>query len=147
MKPIESLAPLGLFSTLLVAFGLVAAGALALPGEAHAAASPCDDKTALQRRLDAFDDRWNASDAWGLTAQFAMDGSLSATAEPGRQAVYRELIERLGRSAQQRQTHLLRATRVGPACLVDVEVRSGARSEAGLFLLSPGEDGGILAMR
>jgi len=147
MKPVASSAPLGLFSTLLIALGLVAASALALPAEAHAAASLCDDKTALQQRLDDFDGRWNASDAWGLTAQFAMEGSLSATAGPGRQAVYRELIERLGRSAQPRQTRLLRATRVGPACLVDVEVRSGGRSEAGFFLLTSGQDAGILAMR
>ncbi|MGQ3054529.1 MAG: hypothetical protein ACT6S0_22325 [Roseateles sp.] len=99
------------------------------------------------QRLDDFDARWNASDAWGLTAQFAMDGSLGAAGEVGRQAVYRELVERLGRSPQARQTRLLRVRDVGQACLVDVQVRSGERSEAGLFLLAHAREGGIVAMR
>ncbi|WP_157281135.1 hypothetical protein [Pelomonas sp. Root1237] len=143
----SSSAPLSLSWAIVTALGLVAAGVLVLPAEAHAAASPCDDKATLQRRLDDFDSRWNASDAWGLTAQFTMEGSLGAAGEPGRVAVYRELIERLGRSSQQRKTRLLRATDVGQACLVDVQVRSGERSEAGLFLLAPSAEGGIVAMR
>lgn len=147
MKRFTSSAPLGLFSALVTAVGLVAAGALSLPSEAFASASPCDDKAALQRRLDDFDARWNASDAWGLTAQFAMDGSLGAAGESGRQAVYRELVERLGRSQQVRQTRVLRAANVGQACLVDVQVKSGERSEAGLFLLAHAREGGIVAMR
>ncbi|NCT82831.1 MAG: hypothetical protein GXC94_06780 [Comamonadaceae bacterium] len=147
MQRFNANAQLGLFGTLVTAMGLVAAGALALPGEAFAAASACDDQAALQRRLDEFDARWNASDAWGLTAQFALDGSLGAAGETGRQAVYRELIARLGRSPQPRQTRLLRATAVGQACLVDVQVRSGERSEAGLFLLAQAREGGIVAMR
>jgi hypothetical protein len=146
-RPDSSSAPLGLCWALVTALGLVAAGVLSLPAEAHAAASPCDDKAALQRRLDHFDARWNASDAWGLTAQFTMDGSLGAASDSGRQAVYRELIDRLGRSPQPRQTRLLRATAVGQACLVDVQVKSGERSEAGLFLLAPAAEGGIVAMR
>ncbi|MCV5941637.1 hypothetical protein OFN64_33710, partial [Escherichia coli] len=77
---------------------------------------------ALQQRLDAFDERWNASDAWGLTAQFAVDGSASAQTDTGRQAVYRELVERLGRTLAPRQTRLLRVRAVGSACLVDVRV-------------------------
>lgn len=136
-------ARLGLMSALC----LVAAAVVAFSEEARAAASPCDDKAALQRRLDDFDARWNASDAWGLTAQFAMDGSLGAAGESGRQAVYRELVDRLGRSQQPRQTRLLRATDVGRACLVDVQVKSGERSDAGLFLLAHGREGGIVAMR
>ena len=116
MKRFTSSAPLGLFSALVTAVGLVAAGALSLPSEAFASASPCDDKAALQRRLDDFDARWNASDAWGLTGQFAMDGSLGAAAESGRQVVYRELIERLGRSPQPRQTKVVRCGGRG-ACL------------------------------
>ncbi|KQW42762.1 MULTISPECIES: hypothetical protein [unclassified Roseateles] len=147
MKRFISSAPLGLFSALVTAVGLVAAGTLSLPSEAFAAASPCDDRPALQQRLDDFDARWNASDAWGLTAQFAMDGSLGASGEVGRQAVYRQLIERLGRSQQPRQTRVLRASNVGQACLVDVMVRSGERQEAGLFLLAHNRDGGIVAMR
>lgn len=139
-------ASLGLFSALVTALGLVAASVLGLPQEAFAAGSPCDDQAALQRRLDDFDARWNASDAWGLTAQFAMTGSLGAS-EPGRQAVYRELLDRLGRSPQPRQTRLLRATDVGQACLVDVQVKSGERREAGLFLLAHAREGGIVAMR
>lgn len=133
---------------LLAAAWLIAVVVLAYSEEAAAAPGPCEDGATLQRRLDAFDARWNASDAWGLTAQFADDGSLGAAGEPGRQAVYRELVERLGRSPQPRQTRLLRATPVGQACLVDVQVRSGERSEAGLFLLAqPREGGGIVAMR
>lgn len=147
MKHFHPCAHLGLFCALVGALSVVAAGVLALPGEAFAAASPCDDQAALQRRLDDFDARWNASDAWGLTAQFAPDGSLGATGEPGRQAVYFELVERLGRSPQPRQTRLLRATPVGQACLVDVRVKSGERSEAGLFLLAQAREGGIVAMR
>lgn len=147
MKHFKSAAPLGLFSALVSALGLVAAGVLSLPAEAFAAASPCEDKAALQRRLDDFDARWNASDAWGLTAQFAMDGSLGAASEAGRQAVYRELVERLGRAQQPRQTRVLRATDVGQACLVDVQVKTGERSEAGLFLLALSREGGIVAMR
>jgi hypothetical protein len=147
MKHFNPSAQLGLFSALVSAVGIVAAGVLALPGEAFAAASPCEDRAALQRRLDDFDSRWNASDAWGLTAQFAMDGSLGATGEAGRQAIYRELVERLGRARDPRQTRLLRATDVGQACLVDVQVKSGARSEAGLFLLAHAKEGGIVAMR
>ena len=95
--------PLGLFSALVTALGLAAAGVMSLPSEAFAAASACEDTAALQRRLDDFDSRWNASDAWGLTAQFAMEGSLGAAA--GRQAVYRELIERLGRVREPRGRH------------------------------------------
>lgn len=147
MKRFTSSAPLGLFSALVTAVGLVAAGALSLPSEAFASASPCEDKAALQRRLDDFDARWNASDAWGLTAQFAMDGSLGAAGEAGRQAVYRELIERLGRSSLPRQTKVVRAVDAGRACLVDVTVRVGERSEAGLFLLAHAREGGIVAMR
>ena len=127
--------------------GLVAAGVLALPTEAFAAASPCEDKAALQRRMDDFDAHWNASDAWGLTAQFSAEGSLGAAGETGRQAVYGQLIERLGRSSQPRQTRVVRATDVGQACLVDVQVKSGERSEAGLFLLKYAREGGIVAMR
>jgi len=147
MKRFISSAPLGLFTALVSAVSIVSAGVLALPTEAFAAASPCEDKAALQRRLDDFDARWNASDAWGLTAQFAMDGSLGAAGEVGRQAVYRELVERLGRAPQPRQTRVLRATDVGQACLVDVQVKSGERSEAGLFLLAHSREGGIVAMR
>lgn len=147
MKRSDSSAPLGLGWALVTALGLVAAGVLTLPAEAHAAASTCEDKAALQRRLDDFDARWNASDAWGLTAQFTLDGSLGAASEAGRQAVYRELLDRLGRSPQPRKTQLLRATSVGPTCLVDVQVRSGDRSEAGLLLLAPAAEGGIVAMR
>lgn len=147
MKQSNSPAQMGFFCALVTAVGLVAAGVLALPGEAYAAASACEDRAALQRRLDDFDARWNASDAWGLTGQFAQDGSLGATGEVGRQAVYRELIERLGRSPQPRQTRLVRATAVGQACLVDVQVKSGERSEAGLFLLAQTPEGGIVAMR
>jgi hypothetical protein len=76
-----------------------------------------------------------------------MQGSLGAAGEVGRQAVYRELIDRLGRSQAPRQTRVLRATDVGQACLVDVQVRSGERSEAGLFLLAHAREGGIVAMR
>lgn len=147
MKHFSLCAHLGLFYALIGALSVVAVGVLALPGEAFAAASPCDDQAALQRRLDDFDARWNASDAWGLTAQFALDGSLGAAGEPGRQAVYRELIERLGRSSEPRQTRLLRAIAVGQACLVDVQVKSGQRSEVGLFLLAQAREGGIVAMR
>jgi hypothetical protein len=147
MKRFNATAQLGLFSSLVCAVGLVAAGVLSLPAEAFAATAPCEDRAALQRRLDDFDARWNASDAWGLTAQFAMEGSLGAAGEAGRQAVYRELIERLGRSPGQRQTRLVRVTDVGQACLVDVQVSSGGRSEAGLFLLAPAREGGIVAMR
>jgi len=143
----DTSAPLSLGSALVLALGLVAASALTLPLEAHAAGSSCDDRAALQRRLDDFDTRWNASDAWGLTAQFTMDGSLGAAGESGRQAVYRELIERLGRSPEPRKTRLLKTTAVGEACLVDVQVQSGHRSEAGLFLLAPAADGGIVAVR
>jgi hypothetical protein len=143
----SSAAPLGLFSALVTALAVVAAGVLSLPSEAYAAASACDDKAALQRRLDDFDARWNASDAWGLTAQFATDGSLGAAGEAGRQAVYRELIERLGRSSAPRRTKVVRAVDAGNACLVDVTVRVGERSEAGLFLLAHSRDGGIVAMR
>lgn len=143
----DSTAPLSLGSALVIALGLVAASVLTLPVEAYAATSACDDKASLQRRLDDFDARWNASDAWGLTAQFTMDGSLGAAGDAGRQAVYRELIDRLGRSPQPRKTRLLKATTVGQACLVDVQVKSGERSEAGLFLLAPAAEGGIVAMR
>ena len=139
--------PLSLGSALVVALGLVAASVLALPAEAFAAASPCDDRAALQRRLDDFDTRWNASDAWGLTSQFTMDGSLGAAGESGRQAVYRELIDRMGRSPQPRQTRLVKTATVGQACLVDVQVKRGDRNEAGLFLLAPDAEGGIVAMR
>ncbi len=132
---------------LLSAACLVFAAVVAFSEDAHAAASPCEDKAALQQRLRDFDERWNASDAWGLTAQFTMQGSLGAAGEPGRLAVYRELIERLGRSSQPRQTRLVRATEVGQACLVDVQVKTGDRSEAGLFLLASSHEGGIVAMR
>lgn len=145
MKHTNVSAQLGLFSTLVTAVALVAAATLALPAEA--AASACEDTAALQRRLDDFDARWNASDAWGLTAQFTMEGSLGAAGEVGRQAVYRELVQRLGRTQQPRQTRVLRATDVGQACLVDVLVRSGERSEAGVFVLAPAREGGIVAMR
>ncbi|RZL38146.1 MAG: hypothetical protein EOP35_06560 [Rubrivivax sp.] len=147
MKRSDSLAPLGLFYGLVTALALVAAGVLALPNEAYAAASTCGDKAALQRRLDDFDARWNASDAWGLTAQFAMDGSLGAAGAVGRQAVYRELVERLGRLSSPRATTLVRATDVGGACLLDVTVRSGERSEPGVFLLALDGGGGIVAVR
>lgn len=147
MKRFNASAQLGLFSALVTALSLVAVGTLALPGAAFAAASPCEDRVALQRRLDDFDARWNASDAWGLTAQFAMEGSVGAGSEAGRQAVYRELVERLGRAPAPRQTRLLRATDVGQACLVDVQVKSGEHREAGLFLLAPTREGGIVAMR
>lgn len=136
---------MGLSSALVVVLGLVAAGVLSLPSEAFAAASPCDDQAMLQKRLEDFDSRWNASDAWGLTAQFAMDGSLGGAV--GRQAVYRELVERLGRGQPARQTRVVRSTDVGRACLVDVQVRSGGRQEAGVFLLAHGRDDGIVAMR
>ena len=125
------------------------AATLALgPNEAQAAtpATACAETASLQQRLDAFDERWNASDAWGLTAQFAVNASIAANAEASRLAVYRELLARLGRAPQPRQTRLVRAHDVGGACLVDVQVRSGERSEAGLFLLAPAA-GGIVAMR
>ena len=142
----ESSRPLGLFYALVTALGLVSAGVLTLPSEAFAAAaSVCEDKAALQRRLDDFDARWNASDAWGLTAQFAADGSLGAAGAVGREAVYRELIERLGRTSSPRQTRVVRASPVGQACLVDVTVKSGERSEAGVFVLAP--DAGVVAVR
>ena len=147
MKTLHTRAHLGLFSALVTAVSLVVVGALALPSDALAGASPCDDKAALQRRLDDFDARWNASDAWGLTAQFAMDGSLGAAGGVGRQAVYGELVERLGRAQQPRQTRVVRAADVGQACLVDVTVRSGERSEVGVFLLAHARDGGIVAVR
>ncbi|MDR7333534.1 hypothetical protein [Roseateles asaccharophilus] len=137
----------GLFYALVSSVAIVAAGVLALPDAAFAATSPCEDRAALQQRLDDFDASWNASDAWGLTAQFAMQGSLGAAGEPGRQAVYRELIERLGRAPAKRQTRLVRATDVGGACMVDVQVSSGERREAGLFLLAHTREGGIVAMR
>lgn len=136
-------ARLGLMSLLCVA----AAAVIAFGDEAHAATAPCDDTVALQQRLDDFDARWNASDAWGLTAQFAPEGSLGASAAPGRQAVYRELVERLGRASAPRRTRVVRATPVGAACLVDVQVKSGERSEPGLFLLAAAREGGIVAMR
>jgi len=136
-------ARLGLMSALC----LLAAAVLAFSEDAQAAASPCEDTAALQRRLDDFDARWNASDAWGLTAQFAADGTLGAASDPGRQSVYRELVQRLGRSPQPRQTRLLRAATVGQACLVDVEVKTAGRSEPGLFLMAPSGEGGIVAMR
>ncbi|MBL8278589.1 MAG: hypothetical protein JNL93_17970 [Pelomonas sp.] len=136
-------ARLGLMSALC----LVAAAVIAFSEEAQAATSACEDTPALQKRLNDFDARWNASDAWGLTAQFAPDGSLGAESAAGRQAVYRELVERLGRSQAPRQTRVVRATPVGAACLVDVQVRSGERSEAGLFLLAASREGGIVAMR
>ena len=136
-------ARLGLLSALCI----VAAAVLALSDEAVAAPTACDDPSSLQRRLDEFDARWNASDVWGLTAQFADQGSLGPTDERSRLGVYRSLLERLAREAQQRRTRLIRATEVGSLCLVDVQVRIAARSEAGLFLLSPGRDGGIVAMR
>ncbi|RZJ07346.1 MAG: hypothetical protein EOP39_16650 [Rubrivivax sp.] len=144
MHRFNTSAPLGLFSALVTAVGLVAAGAMALPSEAFAAAAACEDTAALQRRLDEFDSRWNASDAWGLTAQFAMDGSLGASGRSGREAVYRELVERLGRSREVRQTQLVRASDVGQACLVDVQVERGGRSEPGVFLVS---SAGIVAVR
>lgn len=145
MKRSDSSRPLGLFYALVTALGLVSAGVLTLPSEAFAAAPACEDKAALQRRLDDFDARWNASDAWGLTAQFAADGSLGAAGAVGREAVYRELIERLGRPSAPRQTRVVRATGVGQACLVDVTVKSGERSETGVLVLSP--DVGIVAVR
>ncbi len=132
---------------LLSALCLVAAAVITFGEEAHAATAPCDDTAALQQRLNDFDAHWNASDAWGLTAQFAPEGSLGADAPAGRQAVYRELVERLGRSTTKRQTRVVRATAVGTACLVDVQVKSGERSEPGLFLLAASRDGGIVAMR
>lgn len=139
--------PASLFYALVSSLAVVAAGVLALPADTLAAASPCDDRAALQQRLDAFDARWNASDAWSLTAQFAEHGSLGAAGEPGRLAVYRELIARLGRLPAPRQTRLLRATDVGGSCLVDVQVQTAERREAGLFLLAPTAEGGIVAMR
>lgn len=142
MQRFTTSGPLGLFSALVTALGLVAAGVMGLPSEAFAAASACEDTAALQRRLDDFDSRWNASDAWGLTAQFAMEGSLGAAA--GRQAVYRELIERLGRPQEPRRTQVLRATDVGQACLVDVQVKTGDRRESGVFVLTTS---GIVAVR
>lgn len=145
--PSDNAAPLSLASALVLALGLVAASVLTLPVEAYAAGSPCEDSAALQRQLDDFDGRWNASDAWGLTGLFTMDGSLGAGAGTGRQAVYRELIDRLGRSQPPRKTRLLKATPLGSVCLVDVQVKSGERSEPGIFLLAPAADGGIVAMR
>lgn len=136
-------ARLGLMSALC----LVAAAVIAFGDEAQAATPPCQDTAALQQRLQDFDARWNASDAWGLTAQFTPDGSLGAQSETGRQAVYRELVERLGRAQAPRQTRVLRATPVGSACLVDVQVKSGERIEPGLFLLAQAREGGIVAMR
>lgn len=136
-------ARLGLLSALCI----VAAAVLALGDEAVAAPSACDDPATLQRRLDAFDARWNARDVWGLTAQFAAEGSSEAAGERSRLGIYRSLLERLGREAQQRQTRLIGVAAVGPHCLVDVQVRIGARREAGLFLMSAGRDGGIVAMR
>lgn len=141
--PLVTPARLGLMSVLC----LVAAALIAFGDDAQAAAAPCDDTAALQKRLNDFDARWNASDAWGLTAQFAPDGSLGAQAAAGRQAIYRELVERLGRSQGWRQTRIVRVTPVGAACLVDVQVSSGERSEPGLVLLAPSRDGGIVAMR
>lgn len=136
-------ARLGLMSALC----LVAAAVIAFSEDAQAATSACEDTATLQKRLDDFDARWNASDAWGLTAQFAPDGSLGADAGAGRQAVYRELVERLGRAQAPRQTRVVRATPVGAACLVDVQVRSGPQQQPGLFLLAAAREGGIVAMR
>ncbi|MDR7272794.1 hypothetical protein J2X20_005477 [Pelomonas saccharophila] len=147
MKHLAPAASRGLFSTLVIALGFVAASALVLRAEASTTTSACDDKASLQRQLEDFDSRWNASDAWGLTAQFTIDGSLGAGADTGRLAVYRELIDRLGRSPQPRKTRLLRATPVGSVCLVDVQVKSGERGEPGLFLIAPATEGGIVAMR
>lgn len=141
--PLITPARLGLLSALC----LVAAAIITFGEDAHAAVTACDDTAALQQRLNDFDARWNASDAWGLTAQFTADGSVGAEAAAGRQAVYRELVQRLGRATAPRQTRVLRATPVGAACLVDVQVRSGERSEPGLFLLAATRDGGIVAMR
>lgn len=141
--PLITPARLGLMSALCI----VAAAMIAFSDEAQAAVAPCEDTAALQSRLDDFDARWNASDAWGLTALFAIDGSVGPQSQPGRQAVYRELVERLGRSAAPRQTRVLRATPVGTACLVDVQVSRGERREPGLFLLAAQRDGGIVAMR
>lgn len=135
-------ARLGLLSALCILFAAV----IATAEEAYAAVSPCEDTAALQGRLDDFDNRWNASDAWGLTAQFAPTGSLGAS-DAGRQAIYRELVERLGRSREPRQTRVVRATDVGQACLVDVQVRSSGRSEPALFLLAHSREGGIVAVR
>lgn len=137
----------GLFYALSSVLALVAAGVLSLPESAVAAASPCEDRAALQQWLDDFDARWNASDVWGLTAQFAVEGSLGSNGEPGRQAVYNALVERLGRAPAARKTRLLRATDVGGACLVDVQVSSEGRREPGLFLLAHRREDGIVAMR
>lgn len=125
------------------------AAVLALGPDKAQAATPamCADAASLQQRLDAFDERWNASDAWGLTAQFVIDGSVAAGAEPNRLAVYRELLARLDREQSPRRTQLVRARDVGNACLVDVAVRVRQREEAALFLIAPGQDGGIVAMR
>lgn len=141
----SSSGPLGLFYALVAALGIVSAGVLSLPGEAFAAVSACEEPAALQQRLDNFDERWNASDAWGLTAQFSVDATLGSSGPAGREAVYRALIERLGRPSPPRQTRVLRASAVGQACLVDVSVRHGERSEAGVFVLV--RDAGIVALR
>lgn len=141
MGPITP-ARLGLLSALCVVF----AAFIAIGTDARAATSPCEDTAALQGRLDDFDARWNASDAWGLTAQFSMSGSLGGGVV-GRQAIYRELVERLGHPQAPRRTRLLRATDVGQACLVDVAVQNGSSREGALFLLAPTREGGIVAMR
>lgn len=147
LLPSSSSAPLGLSAALVTVLAVVSAVALILPSDAYAGASACQNNAALQRRLDKFDEHWNASDAKGLTAQFALGSSVGAASEASRSAVYRELMERLGRSSAPRQTQVVRAVDAGKACLVEVTVRSGGRREAGLFLLAHAVDGGIVAMR
>ncbi|MCE4558161.1 hypothetical protein [Pelomonas cellulosilytica] len=157
MNRLTTSAPLGLFTSLVAAFSVVAAAVLSLPADAAPssqspgpATSPCDDAAALQRRLDDFDARWNASDAWGLAVQFTTDGRVGTAGEPGRAAVYREIVERLGRTPVQRHTRVLRATPLGAACRVDVQVQtvqaSGELQEAGVFVLVASPEGGIAAV-
>jgi len=132
---------------LLAAIWLVAVAAIAFSENAAAAAAgPCEDAATLQRRLEHFDARWNASDAWGLTEQFAPEATLGADAGGSRYAVYRQLVDQLGQLQRSvRRSKLVRATPVGEAaCLVDVQVSEDGRITPAVVVL--GREG-IVAMR
>jgi hypothetical protein len=132
---------------LLAAAWMVAVAAIAFSEDAAAAAStPCEDAATLQQRLDGFDARWNASDAWGLTAQFAPEATLGASGGGSHYAVYRQIVDQLGQPQRPvRRSQLVRATPVGDtACLVDVLVSEGDRVVPTVMVL--GREG-IVAMR
>lgn len=131
---------------LLAAAWLIAVVVLAYSEEAAAAPGPCEDGATLQRRLDAFDARWNASDAWGLTAQFAPEASLAAEGGHSRYAVYRQLVDQLGQPQRPlRRSRLLKATPLGDAaCLVDAQVSLGERTAPAVVVFGPE---GIVALR